>query len=95
MIKWENVTEPPLTERFSDEMLSEAIINPAIIQRAILPSIKRFPCHTQSTERIVKIVTEAAAAVCGPSRRDGFIRNRLQSRNLIPFFNTKRDYRPL
>ncbi|GBM54840.1 hypothetical protein AVEN_3827-1 [Araneus ventricosus] len=91
-IKWENVTEPPLTERFSDVMIVEAIVNPAIIQEVILPIIKGFPCHTQATELIVKVVKEAAAAVCGPSRRDGFIRNRLKSRNLIPVFNTKHDY---
>ncbi|GBO02139.1 hypothetical protein AVEN_167538-1 [Araneus ventricosus] len=38
LIKWENVTEPPLTERFSDDMISEALANPAIIQEAILPA---------------------------------------------------------
>ena len=95
LIKWENVTEPPLTERFSDDMISEAIVNPAIIPTVILPTIKGFPCHTQATERIVKIVTEASAAVCGPYIRDGFIRNRLESRNLMPVFNTKRDYHTL
>ncbi|GBM31832.1 hypothetical protein AVEN_56930-1 [Araneus ventricosus] len=83
-IKWENVTEPPLTERFSDDMISNAIVNPAIIQEAILPTIKGFPCHSHATERIVKAITEAAVAICGPSRRDWFIRNRLKSRNLIP-----------
>ena len=30
-------------------------------------------CHTQSTERCVKLVTEAAAAVCGQEARDGYI----------------------
>ncbi|GBN90166.1 hypothetical protein AVEN_89843-1 [Araneus ventricosus] len=95
LIKWYNVIEPPLTERFSDDMISEAIVNPAIIQEAILPTVKGFFCHTQATERIVKVVTEAAAAVCRPSRKDGFIKNRLKSRNLIPVFNTKHDYRPL
>ncbi|GBM68330.1 hypothetical protein AVEN_138174-1 [Araneus ventricosus] len=58
-------------------------------------TIKEFPCHTQATERIVKGVMEAAAAVCGASKMDRFIRNRLKSRNLIPVFNTKHDYRPL
>lgn len=95
LIKWENVTEPPLTERFSDDMISEAIVNTSIISSSILPTFKGFPCHSQATERIVKTVTEASAAVCGSYRRDGFIRNRLESRNLMPAFNTKCDYRPL
>ncbi|GBO20021.1 hypothetical protein AVEN_2022-1 [Araneus ventricosus] len=86
------MTEPPLTERFSEDMVTEAIVSPAIIQEAILPTTN---CHTQATERIVKVVTEAAAAVCRPSRRDGFIRNRLKSRNLIPVFNAKHEYRLL
>ncbi|GBO24410.1 hypothetical protein AVEN_198869-1 [Araneus ventricosus] len=64
LIKWENVTEPPLTERFSDDKIAEAIVNPAIFHEAILPTIKGFPCHPQVTERIVKVVTEAASAVC-------------------------------
>ncbi|GBN48246.1 hypothetical protein AVEN_184247-1 [Araneus ventricosus] len=49
-IKWENMTEPPLTERFSDGMIAEAIVNPAIIQEVILRTIKGFPYHTQATE---------------------------------------------
>ncbi|GBN62049.1 hypothetical protein AVEN_201250-1 [Araneus ventricosus] len=95
LIKWENETESPLTERFSDDMIAEAIVHRAIIQETILPTIKGFPSHTQATERIVKVVKEAASAVCGPTRRDAFIRNRLKSRNLIPVFNTKHNYRPL
>ncbi|GBM11046.1 hypothetical protein AVEN_259742-1 [Araneus ventricosus] len=95
LIKWENVIEPPLTERFSEDMIAESIVNPAIIQEAILPTIKVFNCHSQATERIVEVVTEASAAVCGLSRRDGFIRKRLKSRNLIPVFNNKHDYSPL
>ncbi|GBN79932.1 hypothetical protein AVEN_236473-1 [Araneus ventricosus] len=62
LIKCENVIEPPLTERSSEDMIAEAIVNPAIIQESILPTIKGFNCHTQATERIVKVVTEAAAA---------------------------------
>jgi len=49
-----------------------------------------FPFHTQSVERGV---TEAAAAVCGAERRDGYIRARLESRELMPQFETKVNYR--
>jgi len=35
--------------------------------------INVFPCHTQSVERSVKLVTDASIAVCGESARDGFI----------------------
>lgn len=59
MIKWENVTESPLTERFNDDMTSEAIVIAEISSTAIISTIKVFPCHTQAVERIVKTVTKS------------------------------------
>ena len=53
----------------------------------------KYPCHTQSVEQCVKLVTAALAAVCGVKARDGFIRVRLESRQLMPNFNTKAEYR--
>ena len=50
----------------------------------------QFSCHTQSTERCVKLVTEAAAAVCGQEARDGYIRARLHSREEMPKFTSKK-----
>jgi hypothetical protein len=38
----------------------------------------------------VKLVTEAAAAVCGQDTRDGFIRARLYHREEMPVFTTKK-----
>src|SRR6218665_1965551 len=52
-----------------------------------------YSCHTQSVQRCVKIVTEASLALCGQPARDGFIRSRLEARNIITAFNTKSDYR--
>ncbi|GBM27866.1 hypothetical protein AVEN_66414-1 [Araneus ventricosus] len=43
LIKWENVTELQLIERFSDDMIAEAIVNTAFIQEAILSTNKWFP----------------------------------------------------
>src|SRR6218665_3648897 len=53
----------------------------------------RFPCRTQAVERCVKVVTEASAAVCGVKAGEGFIRARLESRRIMPTFNTKKEYR--
>ena len=52
--------------------------------------IDKFPCHTQSVERHVKLVTEAAAAVCRPEARDGFIRSKIKARGIMPKFETKK-----
>ena len=53
-----------------------------------LPHVK---IHTQSTERAVKCVTEAAKSVAGHQARDGYIRARLHHREAMPVFKTKRD----
>lgn len=91
LIDWKNweKTEPPLTMGISDEALKQMVLDgvPAEVFDF------QFPCHTQSVERIVKLVTEASAAVCGKTKRDGFIRVRLESRQLMPQFNTKAEYR--
>ena len=52
----------------------------------------RFPCHTQAVERCVKLVTEASAAVCDNTSRDGFIRAQLEAGSIMPVFNTKSEY---
>lgn len=54
MIKWENVSEPALTEAVSGDMISEKIVNPAIIPVAIISTIKGFPPTHKLTERIFK-----------------------------------------
>ena len=51
----------------------------------------KFFIHTQSTERCVKLVTEAAAAVVGQERRDGYIRSKLVHREAMPSFRSKQD----
>ena len=55
-----------------------------------LRTIDDFLCHTQIVERHVKMVTEAAASVCGDMRRAGYIRAKLLSRKYIPHFGSKK-----
>jgi hypothetical protein len=89
LIDWQmtDVTEPPLlADVDSIEMLVASGETPVI-------DFPKYPCHTQAVERCVKLVTEASASVCGEMARDGFIRVRLESRKLMPYFNTKADYR--
>ena len=65
-----------------------------LIVAEMKPSVlfPKFPCHTQAVERCVKVVTEASAAVCDEKSRDGFIRTRLASRELMPTLESKRDF---
>ena len=46
----------------------------------------KFSSHTQSTERCVKLMTEAASAVCA---RDAYTIVRIQHREVMPVFTTK------
>ena len=80
---------PPILSDISEEELKSLIAGnaPPVLE------FESFPCHTQSVEKCVKLVTEAAAAVCEENNRDGFKRARLQSRELMPQFETKMDYR--
>ena len=56
----------------------------------IIPPI---PCHTQAVERHIKIVTEASASVIGMKNRDSFILNKLESRKVMPKFESKCDFK--
>ena len=77
------VQEPVFTCNLTQEELMMLVENSLII-----PSLK---IHTQSTERAVHQVTEAAKHVVGMQARDGFIRARSQHREVMPVFTTKKD----
>jgi hypothetical protein len=90
LINWQDikVTEPPLTRKFvSDDDMEDSIANRTV------KDIHKLPCHTQAVERLIKLVTEASSAVVGAKSRDGFIRNRLSSRQVMPTFETKSEFR--
>ncbi|GBL82439.1 hypothetical protein AVEN_252575-1 [Araneus ventricosus] len=63
------VTEPPLTVHIKDKDLREMYEE----QFPVL-TFEKFPCHTQSVERCVKLISEAAMNVSGETARDEYIR---------------------
>ena len=65
----------------SDEELEELLLAP--LKTGV-------PCHTQSTERAVKLTTEAAAVVTGAARQDGCSLNKREFRRRCPGQVTKR-----
>ena len=79
--KIEECHEPVFTCKLTKDELREILDTPF--------KVPKFSLHTQSTERCVKMVTEAAASVFGQSRRDGFIRSRIHHREEMPEFRTK------
>ena len=88
LVDWITVEkcDPPMLKNISDSQLQAYVDNSSSLD---LPN---FPCHTQSVERVIKLVTEASAAVCGQDQRDGFIRARVESRKTHKTFETKSSY---
>ena len=66
-----NDVEPPLVHDFGEEQLN------ALLDEPLRTDV---PCDTQSTERSVKLTTEAAAAVKGTRRQDGYSLNKVAYR---------------
>jgi len=90
MIDWAvcPISETPVIKAMTDDKLRD-LITMEVTPTVIFP---KFPCHTQAVERHVKLVTEAAKAVCGQKSQDGFIRARVASQQLMPTFESKRDF---
>ena len=85
LIDWsqESISEPSFTIKLSLGEIESF--------KDVKMSPPNFYCHSQSCERAVKAVTEAAAKVCGWERRDRYVRVTMASRDLIPVFNSKKD----
>ncbi|KAK0069077.1 hypothetical protein Bpfe_001259 [Biomphalaria pfeifferi] len=91
LINWQEaeVTAPPLLANIPMSEITSRIHD----QNNIMLPIIQVPCHTQAVERHVKLVTEASQSVCGERVRNGFIKNRILSRQQMTAFNQKTDYR--
>ena len=84
LINWTDlpITEPSLLKTMADTELQQFIVmdlTPTIV-------FPEFFCHSQVVGRLMKVVTEASKAVCGPKSRDRFIRAQTASRQLMPRF---------
>ncbi|GBM33193.1 hypothetical protein AVEN_251610-1 [Araneus ventricosus] len=90
LIDWSNyfAIEPPLTMHIKDKDLKE------MCEEEQFPALtfEEFPCHTQSVERCVKLISEAAMKVCGETARDGYIRAKFKARKELPTFDNKGQY---
>ena len=81
LITWsEGVSEPPLTCSLNTSDISKFINTPM-----------DWPCHTQCTERVVKMVTEASASYYPHEKRDRAIRAQETSRRLTAKAESKQD----
>ena len=86
MIDWktEAIYEPVFTVSINKDELLSLKYSPL--------SLPRYPSNTQSVERLVKQVSRAASSVAGYEARDGFLRASATSRQLLPKFESKKDF---
>lgn len=85
LIDWEKeeVHEPVFSCGLNKLKIENIVSNPL--------RTEYFPLHTQSTERAVKLVTEAASSVCGFEKRHGFILSRIESRKSVCSYDVKKN----
>lgn len=82
LINWQdlnNIFESPITMNLNLEELRNF-------------EAPKFPFHTQATERIIRLVSEASTRVIGKESRQGYVVNSMYSRAITGTFDTKRDY---
>lgn len=86
LIDWktEIITEPVFTANMSLAQLDELKLAPLVLTR--------YSVHTQSCERAVQSVTEAAGSECGWAKRDGCIKAQMHNRELMPSLKSKKDF---
>ena len=84
LINWTDlpITVPSLLKTMTDTEPQQFIVmdvTPIII-------FPEFFCHSLAVGRLMKVVTEAFKAVCGPKSGDRFICARTASRQIMPRF---------
>ena len=80
------ITEPPFTLTYTEEDLNAQIENHLHLK------VPFAPFHTQSVERMIKLVSEVSSRVSGFSKRHFEILNTLHSRKAMPKFDNKKMY---
>ena len=77
LIDWEdgNIHEPIFSCNLSRQKIKDIADHPL--------KVDNYLNHTQSTERAVKLVMEAAGVVCGFERREGYILAPNESRKVV------------
>ena len=78
-----DISQPPAVMDLDDTSIAQMLTKPLVLQH---------PCHNQAEERHVKLITEAASIVTGYEKRDGMIRQKIQSRLLMSKFDSKQQF---
>lgn len=89
LIDWQTeISEPQIMKHLLDQKITDFVEAGGEDELSFL----RLPCHTQVVERAVKVTTEASTSLCTEKARVGSIKAKLESRKILPKFETKRDF---
>ena len=83
------VTKPPILAAVPEQDI-EMLVASGEIPVIDFP---KYSGHTQAVKRCGKLITEASSAACGVKNKDGFIKVRLESRQIMSHFNSKSQFR--
>lgn len=92
LITFHSANPPLLRDLRLNEEIIDFMASKPILDHDIGFDLMKIPLHTQAVERSVKVVTEASRHVCGEDKRDKWIVNTLHSRNVMPTFNSKKEF---
>ena len=86
IISWDKITvwEPRILKKLSSDQIDAAVQNPI--------HFPKYPCHSQTVERMVKLVTECSSSVYGEKNQRGKIVAVLASRKSRKAYDTKKNY---
>lgn len=90
LIQWQKIekyTPPPLLEMFATETLF------GMIKTKPKPE-SIFPPHSQSVERMIRVVSDVSTLVIGKDKRDSYIRSIIDAREKRPVFKSRQNYVP-
>lgn len=89
----EHKNPPVLRDIHVDETNIEYLASKPILMHDFGEFLVDMPSNTQPVERSVQLTTAAAKRTAGETNRTGFIVNTLSSRNAMPKFDSKQDFR--
>ena len=86
IISWDKVIlwEPRILKKLSEDQIEAAVLTPI--------NFPKYPCHSQTVERMVKLVTECSSSVYGEKNQRGKIVAVLASRKSRKAYDTKKNY---
>lgn len=85
----EDGIKPPITKNLSTDQLNQCTETPRNI---VFDMLYGIPCHTQSVERAIRLVSERSQKVFSEENRNRSIYNKIECTKILPKTNTKQDY---